>query len=70
MEAYRFSCWRFRMSCFIRECPDETVIVLSATGRVLSIHLRVEDAIDACDEAQSDSVALPERTASPDIKAA
>ena len=58
------------MSCFIRECPDETVIVLSATGRVLSIHLRVEDAIDACDEAQSDSVAPPERTASPDIKAA
>jgi len=58
------------MSCFIRECPDETVIVLSATGRVLSIHLGVEDAIEACNEAQPISVALPERTASPDIKAA
>jgi hypothetical protein len=58
------------MPCFIRECPDETVIVLSATGRVLSIHLRVEDAIDACEESKAAPAAPPGEPAANDTKAA
>ena len=41
------------MTFFIKECPDDTVMLLDQTGRVVAIFDRLEDAIDACgDEGQ------------------
>ena len=41
------------MPYFIRECPDDTVMMLNAAGQVVSVHEHVEEAIAACTDARA-----------------
>jgi hypothetical protein len=38
------------MRYFIREMPDETILLMTESGRIVSVHDRIEEAIAACDE--------------------
>jgi hypothetical protein len=38
------------MLYFIKECPDDTIVLMTECGHIVSIHDRIEDAILACDD--------------------